>query len=1265
MDELKIVTFNCRGLGSQVKRRDVLDYLKNLHYDIYLLQDTHLTQRKATFFNTLWRGKCYHSFGTFNSRGTSILFNPQTQHNILHEEHCPEGNYNIIVCTVFLNTYTIINIYGPNEDRPAFFRSIKQRLEALPNENIVIGGDFNFVLDFQRDSNYCRQNNPRARDAFVQTVEEQGLIDVWREVNPGKQAFTWTKQNPLKYGRLDMFFISDHLLTYVASSSVIAGYRSDHSMVCLHINAPQKKKGPGLWKFNESLLSDSRYDELIKKLIVNVIAQYAAPVYTEDFVSNPINFELIQFTISHSLFYESLLMMIRGETVKYSKQKARKGRERENEIISEIGRIRNTLNIIPNIDNLQSLEAAQKSLEDLRKPKIQGLITRSRVNWYEDGETCSKYFLSLEKRNGSRNSVQALKVNNKIVTDKRKILEHLSGNLRNKYRKKQSTVSPSAYLNSNIVKQLTEEQKKALDEPISLTELQVALTGMKKGKTPGSNGFTADFFKHFWELIGTFLYRAWLEKFKDSKKINSHNEGIVTLIPKNGVPKDSPKGWRPISLLNVDFKIISTAVANRLKTIIHHLVSPTQTAYIQGRFIGENSRLVYDVIEHLNSLSSSGIVMAVDFEAAFDTVSWEFLADALDKYNFGPYCKQLISVLYLNTDNFSRILVDGYLGSKIYMERGIRQGDPISGYLFNLIMEPLANQLKYSNRIKGIQISSLTEVRVSQYADDLIVFSSPESSSIAGILEELKEFTNVSGLKTNVEKTKCLPIGNSVNKSSLTDLGLNIVNELKVLGIVFNKSNDNISANNIAAILPSIEKEIVQWRRRNLTLIGKITVVKSLLVSKLVHVLSALPDPCTDTIKKLNSILFSFIWNNGADKIKRSVIVQSYEQGGLKMVDIQSFLSSLKTSWLKRLYWADHDVVWANIAKEMLPPVENVVCFGSVKLKELSTQLKNKFWVDVLKAWSNFCAAYKPDDDEIMTDKLWFSDNTKYTKTIIKDWDEKGLRFIADIFCKEDSSLHSKEQVSASFNVKMTFLCYASLVRSIPAHIRSFDNTKRLVAPILPYKIALLAKKIRTSHIVNNILVQTLMGNRNVTVSKTENKWHRDVGVWHVGTLRDIRASTKNTYLQSLHYRIVKRIIATNTFMHRIGRADSALCTFCKNVNETLMHALWDCNIVHDFIKNVESCIQSKFNITLSLSVQVQKWFFPRLEQESRINILIITLAKHTILRSKYMSRTPTIQLFLALLKLEASKEKGAALRRQMLDAFENKWGNVSNILQE
>ena len=433
MDALKFLSFNCRGLGGQEKRRDVLDYLRNLKYDLYFLQDTHLTKRKESAFNTVWGGKGYHAFGTLNSRGTSILFSTRLQYEVKYEEYCPDGNYCILICTIFANTYTLINIYGPNEDQPVFFDRINQRLNELSNDNVIIGGDFNFVLNVQRDSNYLRQNNPRAKNVFVKTIEEHGLIDAWIELNPNKRAFTWHKQNPHKFGRLDMFLISDHLRNIVASSSMLAGYRSDHSMITLHISTLQKRRGPGLWKFNDSLIADDSYDKIVKDLIVNVIAQYAIPVYSENYMSDPVNFESIQFTINDSLFYETLLMLIRGETVKYSKLRARKYREKETELCKEIMLIRKSLNDYPNPENLKRLEDKQKVLEELRKPKIQGLITRCRVNWHEEGETCSKYFLSLEKRNSTRKAINALETNDGVITDKEMILEYFSDNLRNKY----------------------------------------------------------------------------------------------------------------------------------------------------------------------------------------------------------------------------------------------------------------------------------------------------------------------------------------------------------------------------------------------------------------------------------------------------------------------------------------------------------------------------------------------------------------------------------------------------------------------------------------------------------------------------------------------------------------------------------------------------------------------------------------------------------------------------------------------------------------
>ena len=148
-----------------------------------------------------------------------------------------------------------------------------------------------------------------------------------------------------------------------------------------------------------------------------------------------------------------------------------------------------------------------------------------------------------------------------------------------------------------------------------------------------------------------------------------------------------------------------------------------------------------------------------------------------------------------------------------------------------------------------------------------------------------------------------------------------------------------------------------------------------------------------------------------------------------------------------------------------------------------------------------------------------------------------------------------------------------------------------------------------------------------------------------VGSLSNIRASTGNSYLQWLHYRIVNRTVATNTFLYRIGKADNIVCTFCRQENETLIHALWSCDTVQRFIREVQHSIQTKYNILLEINVG--KWFFPHLESESKMNILLITIAKHTILKSKYANNPPSMKLFMALLKLEASKERGAALRNE------------------
>ena len=695
MTIFKILSLNTRGIGTQFKRRDVIHYLKQLSVDIIFLQDTHLVKEKLPAFNSLWNGKTYNSCLASNSRSCSILIHRSLSHEVVFESYGENGNYVLLGCKIGTEIFLLLNIYGPNKDSPSFYEHIDKLLIQFQADNIIIGGDFNFVVDPEIDSfNYSRENNTNAKRVFLSSCSKHDLVDVWRHKNPDKKEYTWIKPTPLKGGRLDMFFISEHMLERCSDVEIKPGYKSDHNMLTIAVGSDSRQRGPGLWKFNDSLLIDDEYISTVKQCIHRTIEQYALPIYDPEYLSDVTNYKNIKFCINDDLFYETLLLMIRGETVAYSKRKSRRLKALEKELIVKVENAQTTFFNTRAETDERALRAASDELERARKPKIDGLIVRSRTAWHEEGEKNSRYFLGLEKRNATRNSISVLKIDNQPVTNTKQILQALSSELENKYGvKKPVPRSVHDYLMQNCGKQLNNDEKEHFEELISFDEITAALRKMKKGKSPGSNGYTSCFFKHFWDQIGPFLYRGFNYAFKRKQMMRSHNEGIVKMIPKMGKPLDNIKSWRPISLLNVDFKIFSAAISARLQTIIGDLIEPAQSGFLKGRYIGENIRLIYDVLNYAERHDKSGILMSVDFEAAFDSVSWEFLCEALKQYNFGPKFLSLIKTMYLNSNNFARIDMNGFLGEKVFLKCGVRQGDPISGYLFNLAVNFLTNQI--------------------------------------------------------------------------------------------------------------------------------------------------------------------------------------------------------------------------------------------------------------------------------------------------------------------------------------------------------------------------------------------------------------------------------------------------------------------------------------------------------------------------------------------------------------------------------------------
>ena len=1237
-----------------------MHYLKGMNCDIILIQDTHLSKEKVASFNCLWRGKSYHSSYSNNSRGTSILVSKNLQHDVINEHINDNGNYVMLECKIGTDLYMIGCVYGPNRDEPQFYEQLGDVLDSTDCDHVILGGDFNFVMDAKNDCyGYARENNVNARKKFTTVCNKHDLVDIWRHHNPDQHQFTWFTPTPSKGARLDMFFVSNHLSSLCSDLQIIPGYRTDHNMITMCLEVGELQRGPGLWKFNESLLNDEEYAEVVNQCVNRTVMEYAVPVYAHDFLLDPSNYKYIQFKINEDLFYETLLMLIRGETVRYSKSKAKRIKAEEKILISQIDEAYVAFSHVKSDENAQRLQTCKNKLEDIRKPRINGLIVRSRTRWHEKGEKSSKYFLGLEKSNAMRKTVTFLKDGRQNVTRTDSILQKFTENLSEKYNKRY-TLPPLAenIISDNVYAKLSIDERSRLEQPLSFEEITEALRKMKKGKSPGSNGYTACFFKYFWNLLGPFLYRAFLYCSRQGRMLLSHREGVVTMIPKAGKPSNSVKGWRPITLLNIDFKVISTAISARLQCVMEKLIDPCQTAYIKGRYIGENTRLVFDIINRLVTSNESGLIMSADFEAAFDSVSWDFVSKALKHYNFGPYFRKLIDTLYLNVDNFSRIMLNGYLGEKIHLHCGVRQGDPASGNLFNLAVNILAQQIKHSQLITGIKLAENNEVRLSQYADDTVLFLKNSSDCLNGALQELKTFSEVSGLRLNIDKTSCLQIGRPNQQLCQNNHSVKFVTHMKILGISFTNNNDSITKRNIEPKLVQIEKEIAQWRRRNITPMGRITVIKSLLLSKLVHLFSALPNPSETELKQLERLFFHFLWPGKRDLIKRAKVVQDYAHGGLRMVDLQAFVKCMKVSWLKRFMTTN--AAWGLVVAKEIPDIQDLLCYGSKKLFRLCRNINNPFWRDVLEAFASFSSSSNPSMPEILSESLWFSDYSKFKYSVVNKWNKKGIRFLVDLVDENNGTLHTQETLEERFKIKMTFLCFASLIRSLPDCMKEITIVKEL-GPVMPLRMNLVMNHPDFTRLVYDTFLESERNGLARVHARLKEKWMRDIGYFDESCFLKVMNITSSTRNRMFHYKLSNRVLATNRYLRIIKVKEDDGCTFCKLEPETLVHVYWHCPRVQAFIASIKTDIFR--NYCYNVDINAGSWFF--LTTLKAAEACIILLAKMVIYEARLRETCPNITHLKNKLKQEIEVEYNAARLANKQTMFEKKWGSLKDIYRQ
>ena len=443
---------------------------------------------------------------------------------------------------------------------------------------------------------------------------------------------------------------------------------------------------------------------------------------------------------------------------------------------------------------------------------------------------------------------------------------------------------------------------------------------MKNCKSPGCDGLPAEFYKTFFHLFSASFVDCINGIFKEGRMSESQRLGIISLICKNREEPEFLRNWRPISLLNVDYKIITKSLTNRLSQVIGKLVYKDQTCSIPGRSIQDNVHLLRNVLDYVNNKDIDCALLTLDQAKAFDRVSHDFLFQLLDKYNFGPDFKRWIKVIY--TDIHSQVLVNGFFTESFPVRRSVRQGCSISSLLYVLYVEPFAAKIRKENLIKGLKLpGSKEEAKISQYADDTTIIITTLNSG-QRVFKITKDFGRASGTLLNLNKCWGIWLGAWRNRTD-APFGIKWTNKSrKVCGVQI--GNGDIIAENWNSILLKMEKTVNWYSQRNLSYLAKSNIIQAVLCAKLWYVGATLKLP-QEIYKKFEKLIFKFFWGDKPEPVSRNTMFQSLEKGGFNIVNIALRLDALHVKHLCSVFkteakWKYFTIYWLGYNLRSIEP---------------------------------------------------------------------------------------------------------------------------------------------------------------------------------------------------------------------------------------------------------------------------------------------------------------------------------------------------------
>ena len=792
---------------------------------------------------------------------------------------------------------------------------------------------------------------------------------------------------------------------------------------------------------------------------------------------------------------------------------------------------------------------------------------RCRKTWVHAGEKCSKYYFSLEKRNYCNKTMYMVKKRDGMLSkDYRDILNEQFCFYKDLYTGNESVLFTEVNRTTTKLDMVLCEQ---FEGDISIAELFDVMMTLRPRKTPGGDSLILELYRAMWNDIKIPLFNNYQASITKKRFNQSARRGIINLIPKKNKEELLVSNWRPITLLNVDYKIWAKAIANRLESATD-LISLQQTGFIKNRSIFTNILTTMEVITYLQKKNLLGLIVTVDFEKCFDHVEYQSIKGAFTYFGFGPKFIDMMFLLFSNLEMCTSS--HGYLSEVFAKTRGCNQGCCASLLIFSFCREIMAHLIKGNDEIRGIDINGIKQI-LSQFADDTAIFLTYNKLGIGleAFVKTMQHIEAQMGLKVSYEKTTIYHVGSLCNTEAklITQRIMKWSNDpIELLGVQIACDGGTVEQN-FLDVLEKVRNTCDNWFNRQATIYGKILIINVLMGSLFVYKMSTMLNLTPVQIRTVEQLFHNFIWSGKKAKISLYTLQRQKYQGGLRLTDLQAKQDAIKVSWIFKLN--DNNPFLARCAYKALDwDLKEKLWKCNLCLQDVWKEfIEENFWCHMLFAWCKINYRNPQSCDEMLEQCIWFNSNIKVGGKVIKwkHWIDKDIMVIKDLLNCEGARLSAQE-------LNVNWLELETISNNFPPVWKlwlvelSSENEcllDMMAGYVLYDKICALRHESR-----NRFLYDMFIADDRCAL-KYATRW-RESGIEvdidkYLEGFKILHECTKISKFRDFQYRLLLDKVTLNAQLKEWGVVDNDMCTFCNTEMETPRHIFYRCLRVRPLIE--------------------------------------------------------------------------------------------------